>query len=180
LPYEPFRFRKVSRKTLGLRADRKYLIGVGRLVVRKRFDRIISALPTLDKHIEALIIGSGPEEKNLQELAKSLKVTKRVHFLGQVSEEKKFQYLNVADLFVLSSEHEGFGIVLLEAMQVGLPIVATGEGGWEDLPIKKTQLNKKLFSRISRENSFTKHNLIYKLQQFRSSIVANKYSKVVA
>jgi L-malate glycosyltransferase len=79
------------------------------------------------------LIGDGPLEKDLKGLTKKLKVNSRVHFLGFVSEEKKFQYLDNSDLYVLSSLHEGFGIVLQEAMQVGLPIVATNNGGQVDI-----------------------------------------------
>ncbi|WP_269849835.1 glycosyltransferase [Methanosarcina horonobensis] len=53
-------------------------------------------------------------------------------FLGFVSETKKFQYLQNSDVYVLSSLHEGFGIVLQEAMQVGLPIISTDSGGQVD------------------------------------------------
>ena len=66
-------------------------------------------------------------------MSKELNIKERVHLLGQVSEEKKFQYLSNSDVYLLSSIHEGFGIVLQEAMQVGLPIVATNNGGQVDL-----------------------------------------------
>jgi len=133
LPYEVVNFKKISRKELGLKDDKKYLIGIGRLVKRKGFEYLIKSLKLLNEDVECLIIGDGPEKENLQQLAFNLGVAQRVNLLGYLSEEeKKFQYLAVADVFVLSSLHEGFGIVLQEAMQVGLPIIATNIGGQVD------------------------------------------------
>ncbi len=134
LPYEIVDFKKVSRAELGLKDDKKYLIAVGRLVKRKGFEYLIRSLTFLDKNIECLIISDGPEKENLKNLAVELGVEDRVHLLGYLpTEEKKFQYLAVSDVFVLSSVHEGFGIVLQEAMQVGLPIVSTNVGGQVDI-----------------------------------------------
>jgi len=133
LPYEMVNFKKISRKELGLKDDKKYLIGVGRLVKRKGFEYLIKSLKLLNENVECLIIGDGPEKENLKQLAINLGVEQRVNLLGYLSEEdKKFQYLAVSDIFVLSSLHEGFGIVLQEAMQVGLPIIATNIGGQVD------------------------------------------------
>jgi len=132
LPYEKIEFQKVSREKLGLNKNKKYIIGIGRLVKRKGFEYFIRALAMLDNNIEGIIIGDGPEKQNLLNLAKKLKVENRIKFLGFVSEEKKFQYLDSSDIYVLSSLHEGFGIVLQEAMQVGLPIVSTNNGGQVD------------------------------------------------
>jgi glycosyltransferase involved in cell wall biosynthesis len=133
LAYEPSSFNKISRKDLNLENNKKYLIGVGRLVKRKGFDFAINTLSKLPQEFELLIVGDGPEKDNLLALANNLGVNNRVHLLGQLNEEKKFQYLANSDLFFLSSIHEGFGIVLQEAMQVGLPIVSTNNGGQKDL-----------------------------------------------
>jgi len=133
LPYTPVRFSSVTREELGLEASKKYLISVGRLVKRKDYRTLLEALSFVeDANIELLLIGEGPEREDLARYAESLGLSKRVHFLGFVEEEKKFQYLQNSDLYVLSSLHEGFGIVLQEAMQVGLPIVATNNGGQTD------------------------------------------------
>jgi glycosyltransferase involved in cell wall biosynthesis len=133
LPYEKFKFKRVSREKLGMKKNRFYLISIGRLVERKGFKYLIQAMKNLPGEIELNLIGDGPLEKDLKGLTKKLKLNNRVHFLGFVSEEKKFQYLANSDLYVLSSLHEGFGIVLQEAMQVGLPIVATNNGGQIDI-----------------------------------------------
>ena len=129
-------FRKITRPELGLKSERKYLISVGRLVKRKGYDYLLKALCILkDKQplLDLLIIGDGPDSAMLLQLSKDLDISDRVLFLTSVDDERKFQYLNCSDLYVLSSIHEGFGIVLLEAMFCGLAIVATNEGGQTDI-----------------------------------------------
>ena len=137
LPYTPVEFTKAGRDALQLDMSKKYLISVGRLVKRKDYNCLIKALSMLaDQDVELLIVGDGPEESGLRALAGQLEIADRVHFLGFVDEEKKFQYLQNSDLYVLSSLHEGFGIVLQEAMQVGLPIVSTNNGGQTDFLVE--------------------------------------------
>lgn len=134
LAYEPFSFEPANREVLSLKENLFYIVSVGRLVARKGFDFLIRSIAKVqDRRIHALIIGQGPLTEPLKALAKELGVEDRVHFLGFQSEEKKFQYLSAADLYVLSSMHEGFGIMLQEALQVGLPIVATDVGGQVDV-----------------------------------------------
>lgn len=126
-------FKKVIKRELGLSDEDIILISVGRLIKRKGYEYAIQAVSQLPyQNIKYLIIGDGPEEENLRKLVKELKADKKVEFLGFVSEEKKFQYLSVSDIYILSSLHEGFGICLLEAMHCGLPIVATNNGGQVD------------------------------------------------
>lgn len=132
-PYEPFEFKPVSRSTLGLKDDIKYIVSIGRLVERKGYRYLIEAVARLNRDVEALIIGEGPERTALEAFAAEIGVSDRIHFQGYVSEERKFQYLDCSDVYVLSSIHEGFGIVIQEAMQTGLPIVATESGGQTDI-----------------------------------------------
>ncbi|MCO6432676.1 glycosyltransferase family 4 protein [Nitrosomonas nitrosa] len=133
LAYEFTKFESRSRAELGLNEDIYYLITVGRLVERKGVRYAIEALCDLPKNIQLIIVGDGPQENELRELSTKLGVSSRIIMTGFVSQKEKFAYLEAADIYVLSSVHEGFGIVLQEAMQVGLPIVATDNGGQVDL-----------------------------------------------
>lgn len=132
----PYRFQDFSPKTrqeLDLDEGKKYLISVGRLVPRKGYKYLIKALSLLKEDIDLIIIGSGPEKDKLEKAAKELNLSNRVEIKTGLDNEQKFQHLAASDIYVLSSLHEGFGIVLQEAMQVGLPIVATNHGGQVDL-----------------------------------------------
>lgn len=190
LPYESFKFKKISREKLGLKKDLIYTISVGRLVKRKGFDFLIESIAELNnKNVHALIIGDGPEKENLIELSKKLKIENQIHFLGFVSEEKKFEYLSNSDIYLLSSVHEGFGIVLQEAMQVGLPIVATNNGGQVDI-IKdgengylidfgdRDQMVESINKILKEKNRFAKEN-IKKSKSFELKEIAKEYLRVL-
>lgn len=122
-----------SREQLGLEADRIYAIAAGRLIPRKAYQDLLSALAIAGvENLVLLIVGEGPEEKNLKEQVRGLGIEKSVKFLGFLDESAKHQYLAAADFFALASLHEGFGIVFQEAMYAGLPIVTTHSGGQTD------------------------------------------------
>jgi glycosyltransferase involved in cell wall biosynthesis len=116
------------------RADGVYrLIAVGRLISRKGFAYLIQAMALLPTAIHLRIIGDGPLEAELKELDIACNVADRVTFAGYQARQQIYQDLQQADCFVLSSVHEGLGIVVQEAMYAGLPIVATNNGGQIDL-----------------------------------------------
>lgn len=131
LAYDIFEFKKLKREEMDIEA-RVTIVSVGRLVKRKGYEYLIDVVSKIEQ-IDLIIIGDGPERNNLEALIDKYKLNGRVRLFGSVDEETKFQYLNCADIYFLSSVHEGFGIVLQEAMQVGLPIIATNNGGQVDL-----------------------------------------------
>jgi len=131
-------YRKVGRKgeickKLGLRLEGKNIIYTGRLSPEKGLDFLIRAFSRLDKtmSLKLLIVGEGREEKKLKSLAKQLEVTDSVIFVNSGYDIN--EYLQVSDLFILPSYHEGLSNSLLEAMACGLPVISTRVGGSIDV-----------------------------------------------
>ncbi|WP_410535622.1 glycosyltransferase [Streptomyces sp. KL2] len=115
------------------------LLAIGRLVPRKGFDQAIAALARIPG-AELLIAGgpepalldTDPEAVRLRRLAGDLGVADRVRLLGAVPHERMPELIRGADLVLSTPRYEPFGIVPLEAMACGVPIVATGVGGHLD------------------------------------------------
>ena len=129
---EPPRF-DVNRQELGFDDDDILLVTVGRLVARKQVEQLINLLVRMEQSkVKLVVIGSGPEKKRLKEHAMRLGVDGRVHWMGHVDEPIKQQALQNSDVFVSTSKHEGFGLVFLEAMAYGLPVVCYDNGGQTD------------------------------------------------
>ena len=113
--------------------ESKTIIFVGRLHERKGIDKLLESFSkVVSKEPEAVlkIVGSGEYEARLKGLAKRLKLGKKnVQFLGFVPEKTLIEVYSKSSIFVLPSYYEGFGIVLIEAMSAGLPLVSVRTGG---------------------------------------------------
>ena len=102
--------------------DKVNLISVGTLRHRKRHDLLLKCLSKLPKFCTLTIVGSGEEESSLKIFSHALGLEERVYFEGH--QTNPYPYVKGADLFVLTSEHEGFPNVLLEANSLGVPVIA--------------------------------------------------------
>ena len=126
--------KSAARRKLGL-AERPTLLSVGRLDARERYkghDRVIRLLSALRDQVGDvvyLIAGDGDDMSRLQSLAADCGVSPRVSFLGQIPAPQLPDLYRAADLFVLPSTGEGFGIVYLEAMASGTPALGLAEKG---------------------------------------------------
>jgi glycosyltransferase involved in cell wall biosynthesis len=127
------KFEKRSRVDFGLNNNELVFCTIGRLVRRKNIDDTLQVLSRLDDYrYKFLVIGDGPERLHLEDLTKTLRLENRVKFMGSVSEEVKYQLLDLSDVYLSTAMHEGFGLVFLEAMECGLPIVCYDRGGQTD------------------------------------------------
>jgi phosphatidyl-myo-inositol dimannoside synthase len=96
--------------------------------IYKGIDEVLEAIPELTEEIVDvvyLVVGDGSDRRRLEEKAKSLGLSKHVVFTGYVPESEKVDHYRLADTFVMPSRAEGFGIVFLEAMACGVPVVAS-------------------------------------------------------
>ncbi|MEE5120664.1 glycosyltransferase [Pseudomonas alliivorans] len=120
-----------ARVELGLSPSAWIVGNVGRLHPDKDQATLLRgfalALPSLPENSQLVILGKGRLEESLKELARELSIGANVLFLGQVADARR--YFKAFDVFALSSDHEPFGMVLLEAMVAGVPVVATSCGG---------------------------------------------------
>jgi glycosyltransferase involved in cell wall biosynthesis len=126
-------FEPASRASYGFADDDILLVTVGRLVPRKGLAQLVALMDTFKgQPVHLLVIGSGPEEQALKEEVAQRHLASQVHFMGFVAETEKFRLLQISDLYVSTSQHEGFGLVFLEAMACGLPIICYDHGGQTD------------------------------------------------
>lgn len=110
-------------------------VSIGSLIRIKGYDILLSALSQVIKDYnnwELLIIGDGDEKDNLQKQADSLSLNNNVHFLGRKNKVEIANILHGSDVFVLASRSETFGVVYIEAMMMGVPVIATVCGGPEE------------------------------------------------
>jgi glycosyltransferase involved in cell wall biosynthesis len=108
------------------------LLFVGRLSYQKNLPQLLRALEGVSDEFTTTLVGDGELELELRKLAKNLKLL-NVNFVGRADGKKLINYYKNADIFVLPSEREGMPLVLLEAMAMGLPIVATNVTGNRDV-----------------------------------------------
>jgi glycosyltransferase involved in cell wall biosynthesis len=127
-------FIKKSRSDFNFDSDEIIFCTLGRLVKRKNINETLSILAELkNRHrFKFLIIGDGPERENLNGLAKQYGLGSNIQMMGNVSDEQKFQLLSLSDIFLSTALHEGFGLVFLEAMEAGIPVVCYNRGGQND------------------------------------------------
>ena len=119
----------VERRAIGTVLN---LIAIGRLVEQKGFDIAIRALPILPpRSVQLTILGEGPERAALEALASELGVSSAVRMPGYV--ENIGSFLGDADLAIMPSRYEGFGLAAVEAMSAGLPIIAANVSGLREV-----------------------------------------------
>jgi len=115
--------------------DSRVILSVSYLITRKAIDFNLKAIAQLINkypNLKYLIIGDGLEMRRLKELSSNLRISKHVEFLGQLPHEKVLAYMSKADIFSLPSWNEAFGVIYIEAMAHGKPVIGCKGEGIED------------------------------------------------
>lgn len=113
-----------------------YFVSIGNLIQSKRFDLTIQAFAEIfrdNNNVKLTIIGDGPLKEELKNLAKEQGVENQVIFTGRLDRNSVARKLQKSNVFVLASDYETFGVVYIEAMACGVPVIGTRNGGADDI-----------------------------------------------
>ena len=167
------------------------LISVANLKTEKNISNLLKSISLIKNQnnsidIKLLIAGDGPLKSNLKLESKELGIESEVFFAGII--KNPFIYLDIADLFVLSSDFEGFGIVIIEAMSLGKTIVSTESEGPSEI-LKKGKLGylckindpedlaKKILMAL--KNPIDEEKLKIESKKYSLDIIGNKYEEII-
>lgn len=164
----------------------KNFLNIGNLKPQKSQDMLIQAFANAfqeRRDIKLVIAGSGPEYPRLKKLVCRLRMQEQISFYGQADRDEVLRLMQQSDCFVLSSTFETFGVVVIEAMSCGLPVIATRSGGPESIitdeklgilcDIDEKQLSDALTTITGSvyDADFIRN---YAVTNFSSSIIANR------
>lgn len=127
---------KIKRKN-----DNSFIfVSTGSLIFRKGMDLLVESFYKAfkdNKNVKLYIFGEGPERNNLEKLINRLQLYEQIFLMGLVDRKEIADKMSESDCFVLASRRETFGVVYIEAMTMGLPVIATRCGGPEDFVTAK-------------------------------------------
>jgi glycosyltransferase involved in cell wall biosynthesis len=125
------------RLMIGLPRDRRLLLTIRRLVPRMGLDRLIKAMPAvIADHSDVLLLigGKGPEYSKLEKQIEQLRLKEHVRMIGYIPDDCLGGYYQASDLFILpTTALEGFGLVTVEALASGLPVIGTPAGATPEI-----------------------------------------------
>lgn len=152
------------------RKNRKFtILHVGRLCKEKRIEIVLDAFKDVSEKIDArlVITSTGPDEKKLKNLARSLNISKNVKFTGYLPVERLKELYSTADVFVTASDTETQGLVILEAMVNGCPVIARNALGFKD--VIKNRKNGILFDKKNELSE--KIIMLFKNKKLRDKLI---------
>ncbi|MDC0062309.1 glycosyltransferase [Pseudomonadota bacterium] len=174
-----------------LASNKKRLIAVGRFKAQKNFTNLVEAIyiakNKLDLDLSLLLLGDGEEKEKILERVVALRLEENIFLAGWVSDP--LPYFDLADLFVLSSDYEGFGVVIVEAMSRGLNIVSTncksgpseilnnGEFGFLCEVDNPESLSHSIMSALNKP--IPKDRLIQRSEDFSEKKIGNLYAEII-
>lgn len=174
--YNPFDFDEIRAKAkekIDFKFPKEYIVHVGRFAKIKRHDILIKAFSEIEnKDIKLVLVGEGAEKENIQKLVKKLNLQNRVIFAGFY--KNPFPIIKNAKLLVLSSESEGFGNVLVEALILDTNIISTNTLGAND--IMESNFSKQLVA-INNINDLSRKINIYYNKPLLSKESYNNFSE---
>jgi teichuronic acid biosynthesis glycosyltransferase TuaC len=179
--------KKEARKYLGIDTDRPVILFVGNIHKRKGLNTLIDSISILrSKNIKVklIIVGEGPDKDQIIDLIKEKKLSSEISIKGSVP--SLIYYYNSSDLFVLPSLYESFGLVYIEAMLCGCPVIGTDNVPLEVIPNSSygyrvqsnnpEELAKKIEISLSRD--WNRDHIVKYARSFDWSVKINEFEKI--
>lgn len=169
---------------LGIAANEKVVLHASNFRAVKRIDQVVRVFAQSLTRVKAklLLVGDGPERSSIYHLVKDLGIEDQVIMLGK--QENVQEIFSIADVFMLLSEKESFGLVLLEAMACGVPCIGTEVGGIPEViingkngftvPIGDTQLTSEKLVKLLSDPALHRRFANYAIQHVRCNFHAEK------
>lgn len=124
--YNPIDFNDINIKSNEVVSfNFEYILAVGRIVKLKQFDKLVKAYSKsilIDKNVKLVIVGEGTDSEKIKDIVKNLKLTNDVFLIGHSN--NPYKYMKEAKFFTLSSQYEGFPLVLLESLASNTPVIS--------------------------------------------------------
>ena len=162
------------------------LFTLSNLVKDKAVDFLLDSFSLAVKNDPCFFLyigGSGPELSNLKSLSASLGLNNNVNFLGELNRSEVAKKMNEADVYIHPSDFETFGVVLIEAMSTGTPVITTNCGGPEEFINKNNgiKVNKRDINGLSTAISEMKLNFSdYRSEDIRNYVISHFSEEAVA
>lgn len=176
---------KKSQLSPRLKESDKLIVMVARFDQQKDQDTLVKALGYLDKEYKLLLVGTGEREEEVKKLAKTEGVADRIIFLGFRKDVPNI--LKTSDLFVLSSHWEGFGLVAVEAMASGIPVLVSNVEGLREVVDNKDMTfpqgdSKRLAEKVTStlgNKSTTRDFISYGLERCKRFSIENMVKDII-
>jgi glycosyltransferase involved in cell wall biosynthesis len=182
------------RERLGIPPNARVLFSLQRLDRRKRVDIVLQAMKAVLGKAEAYLVigGKGPEVNGLRRLAADLEITSRVFFTGYIKEEELPLHFAMADIFVFHSTYETFGLVLVQALAAGKPVVSVrstaipelledGREGKLVAPLDPADLAGTILSLLGDDEALKRFSAAARqkaIERFSWEVIARRYEKI--
>jgi len=173
-----------SKRELSIPEESVVLIQVSSFTLQKDQDTLIRAVALLGDNVHLLLVGDGPTKKSKIELSESLNLEKRIHFLGYRTDVPRL--IKTADISVLSSHYEGFGLAIVEGMAAANPCLGSDVPGLSQIvknagivfkPSDHIELKKSLDKLISNKIYFNqiKVKCFNRAKQYSITLMIDQY-----
>jgi len=184
------------RASLNIQDNQKILFTLQRLAKVKRVDILLKSMPYIlevKKEVVLVIGGKGTEKPYLQKLAQQLKIEENIRFIDYIPDHELPQYFSMADIFTFHSTNETFGVVLVQAMAAGKPIVSVNATAIPEVvqhningllvePNNPKEFAKAVIELLDNDNirqQFAQNNRQIAVEKYDWNVISQQYEKML-